>query len=524
MPHSFGGTEFVEQVDSEDFGQAARVVLCGAADGVQVHGAEFLERGEGPLAHAAFAHHPADAVALDDVRFVGFFADAGGRSGSGSAPADVGWRPFLHHHGAAVIENRAAQVARSVVVEQVVVQGVAAGDDRAVDEHHVADSQRAHLIFGERRLETYLAAGQLEGRALADQPLDRPVGIAVEPLLDGPGLGVEHHAQAAERPAIVGDGDEKARGQAIGGGDLTADERRFSAKAHRAHADLVGFLHDFGFELGERGIGVRVVERTEELLLGDRVAVRAVAADAHADGARRAALALRLPHRVQDALARALEVAVGAPQVVERRGQRVLDVLVLAAAAFQDHAHLDVGLFPLLEVHYGRSRAEVIAGVLARDGVNRVGPQLAAPRRFGHRFLDPLSHHYLIGAHRSLDLKSDEAGVLADGTFVLVGHVNVFADDGERLAGLRPGLLAFECHAHRLAHVRRQVRRSLDEEFEHRFAEDLHRDLPRQWPDAAALKYSLPESGRDLHLSRRLKRSSRPARGGRQPTPGPGHR
>jgi len=48
------------------------------------------------------------------------------------------------------------------------------------------------------------------------------------------------------------------------------------------------------------------------LLLGELVAVRAVAADAHAERAGRAPLALRLPHRVQKALAHTFQVAIGA--------------------------------------------------------------------------------------------------------------------------------------------------------------------------------------------------------------------
>src|SRR5439155_783685 len=81
--------ELVEKVDPEHFGQAARVILRRAADGVEVHGAEFLERGERLFAHAAFAHHAADAVALDDVGLVGLFADAGGGSGGGGAPFEL---------------------------------------------------------------------------------------------------------------------------------------------------------------------------------------------------------------------------------------------------------------------------------------------------------------------------------------------------------------------------------------------------------------------------------------------------
>ena len=62
------------------------------------------------------------------------------------------------------------------------------------------------------------------------------------------------------------------------------------------------------------------------------VPVGAIAADAHAEGARRAALPLRLPHGMQDALADAFQLAVGAAQVIENARHRVLDVFVLAAS------------------------------------------------------------------------------------------------------------------------------------------------------------------------------------------------
>ncbi len=48
--------------------------------------------------------------------------------------------------------------------------------------------------------------------------------------------------------------------------------------------------------------------------------MRAIAADAHAQRARRAALPLRLPHGVQQALAHAFQIAVGPAQVLQLAG------------------------------------------------------------------------------------------------------------------------------------------------------------------------------------------------------------
>ena len=139
---------------------------------------------------------------------------------------------------------------------------------------------------------------------------------------------------------------------------------------------------------GQLGIGIDVVERAEQLHFGQHVAVRAVAADADAERAGRAALALRLPDGVQDALADAFEVAAGFAEVVEFAGQGVLNVLVLAAAALEDQLDFDLVLLPLLEVNDRRLGAEVVAGVLAGEGVHRVGAQLAAFGGFGHGFAD----------------------------------------------------------------------------------------------------------------------------------------
>ena len=88
-------------------------------------------------------------------------------------------------------------------------------------------------------------------------------------------------------------------------------------------------------------IGIDVVERAEQLLFGVRVAGRAIAADADADRARRAAFALRVPDGVEDALPHAVERPIGASEMRQLHRQRVLGVGVLAAAALQNQLDLD---------------------------------------------------------------------------------------------------------------------------------------------------------------------------------------
>ena len=60
-------------------------------------------------------------------------------------------------------------------------------------------------------------------------------------------------------------------------------------------------------ELGEPRVGICIIEHPEQLLLRVQVPRRAIAADTDSDCARTAALPLRLPDGVQDALADAFE-------------------------------------------------------------------------------------------------------------------------------------------------------------------------------------------------------------------------
>ena len=101
----------------------------------------LLERRQRLRAHAALADHRADAVALDDVALIRLLADAGRRTGGGHAPAVA----FLHDDRTAVIEHRAAQIDRRLVLHQIRVDRVAAGEHPAGHQHDVADLQRADV-------------------------------------------------------------------------------------------------------------------------------------------------------------------------------------------------------------------------------------------------------------------------------------------------------------------------------------------------------------------------------------------
>src|SRR5262249_35027829 len=156
----------------------------------------------------------------------------------------------------------------------------------------------------------------------------------------------------------------------------------------------------------------------EELLLRVRIARRPIATDADADRAGTAAFALRVPDRMENALANALEISIGASEVRQLDRQRVLRVGVLAAAAFENEFDLDLVPFPLIEVDDRRARPKVVAAVAAGDRVDRVRPQLAAARRFGNGASNLAAHPDLVGGDRRLHLEGRHAGVLTDGALV----------------------------------------------------------------------------------------------------------
>ena len=101
--------------------------------------------------------------------------------------------------------------------------------------------------------------------------------------------------------------------------------------------------------------------------------MRSIAADTDPDVARRAALALRLPDRIEHHKLHALQIAARLlPDLFELKRQAVLRPDILAAAALEHQAHVHSVFAPRLEVELRRPRPEVVARVLARDRVHGV--------------------------------------------------------------------------------------------------------------------------------------------------------
>ncbi|MNC13969.1 hypothetical protein D3C75_617320 [compost metagenome] len=181
---------------------------------------------------------------------------------------------------------------------------------------------------------------------------------------------------------------------------------------------------------------VHIIHGSEKLMLGQFIPGGPVAADAHTDKARAAALALRLVHRMENALADAVQIAPGLAQSLHLAGQAVLDIFVLAAAALQDQPHINFILFPLLKMDNRRSRPQVVAAVGSRERIHGVGAQNAVPCRLGYRLADRFLHHNLVGPYRNMDNKSRHARVLADGRYIAVGHADILSNGCQR--DLRP--------------------------------------------------------------------------------------
>ena len=180
----------------------------------------LLEASQRLAAHAALAHHHADAVLADEVGLVGLFADARGGSGGRDFPRAVG---LLGHHRAAVINHAAIQVDRRRVTGEVMMHGIASRVGRTADQHDVADLERPDGRFINRRAQHDLAAGAPEAGLVHHRDrLDRRV--AIDPFLDGAGRAVERDTQPAIGPAVVRHRHEEAGRQAVLRANLAANQ------------------------------------------------------------------------------------------------------------------------------------------------------------------------------------------------------------------------------------------------------------------------------------------------------------
>src|SRR5579884_1549837 len=280
----------------------------------------------------------------------------------------TGW--IFQHHRAAVVDDAVFEDRQIAAFAQILVDLIAAGVHGAAEKHDIAGLEFAHVGFAERRVQRnrfLTACSEVEQFSFLAVIALELAGRLIQPFHYVP-LGVKDDAAPAIGPAHVGDADEKRRRQTIARSDLAAADRQLAAESHRADVELVGLIENPCFQGRQLRYGIGVVQFAEKLLLGELVARRAIAADADAEEARATALALGVPHRIEDAGAHAVEIAVAALAAQCGR-QRILSAHVLAATALEDKADVNSVLTVLMPVKDRTAGAEVVAGVLATDAV-----------------------------------------------------------------------------------------------------------------------------------------------------------
>ena len=257
-------------------------------------------------------------------------------------------------------------------------------------------------------------------------------------------------------PAHVADADKEGCGQAVRRADLHPQQRRLAAEAHGPDAQFVRRLEDVLFQVVQHGIRVAVFDRAEELLLAEFVARGAVTADAHAEDARAAALALRLQHGIEDDLAAAIQITIGL-QLLVRQG--VLRAHVLATATLEHEGDFDLAGTMLVKMDGRRTGPHVCAIILAGDGVHRVLAEITLLRGRRHGLPGRFLKRDLVETDGAIYVKDDAAGILADGLGFLFRQLDVLLDDLESRLGDRALLLILKGRQNGFLHVIRYLGR-----------------------------------------------------------------
>ena len=212
-----------------------------------------------------------------------------------------------------------------------------------------------------------------------------------------------------------------------------------------------------------------------------------------------AALPLRLPDGVQEALADTVEVAPCPAEVRHLHRQRVLDVLVLAAAALEEQPHFDLVLLPLLEVDRRAAGAEVVAAVGAGERVHRVLAQLAALGRLRDRLLNQPLEDDLIRRRPAWRPRRSAIPVSWQIGPTFSHAISMFVAITPSACAERSPRLRLDRPRHCPPHVRWQIRRGLRDQFQYTLAELVHRRFPHQYcaaggADAPDVKANVPRS------------------------------
>ena len=225
------------------------------------------------------------------------------------------------------------------------------------------------------------------------------------------------------------------------GFDAGGHDRGFAAQAHRADAKFVGVFGDALFQGVQVGVRVGLIEGAPEGFFGGVERRAAIAADAHAQEAGRAAFALGFVNSIHDHFVNAFQVAA---RVQARIGQFVLRGDVLGAAALQHQADGHGVTVHLVKMDGGEIFiADVVAGVLAGQGIHRVGAQIYPFGGFRHRGFDLTAHFPGAPSRGHVHVENRGAGILADGGRMFTRDLDVFQDGVQHAFGNRAGFLFF---------------------------------------------------------------------------------
>src|SRR5258708_1653304 len=266
------------------------------------------------------------------------------------------------------------------------------------------------------------------------------------------------HAIAAVRPAVIGNRNKVARRKAVLRADLAAEKRDRATETHGPNAQCVRIRHHFRFQIRKFRNRVYIFLVAEELFFGMGVAAGAVAADGYTDEPGAAALTLGLVDGVEDTLVDAIQVAVGPANLRQLLGERILNILVLAAAALEEEQDLDIITLPLFKMNDRRPRTEIQTRVSPGDTVHGIWAELAGSSGFGNGLMDGILSRNLVHADRAGGMKRRHAGILADRLDTIRRHVDVLVDNCQRLLGLRAIALGGCSPSHYAPNVRGPVR------------------------------------------------------------------
>ena len=145
MPHRFRDSK-LEEVHTLNVNDTLPIVLCSAANRIQVNGAVLFQCAERFCTHPSFSDHSTQAELHDDVSLIRLFAAAG----CGTCGIHEPLIALLECYRTTVVQCPTAKINRRIVSEEMMMQRITACVHCTIEKHHVANYQAPYLLFRER--------------------------------------------------------------------------------------------------------------------------------------------------------------------------------------------------------------------------------------------------------------------------------------------------------------------------------------------------------------------------------------